>query len=155
MDDVKKEVKKLLKKLGKSLNLPHLDLDDNNHCILLFDEKLVLNIELNEPKEALVIYAYLGEVPLENREVIFERLLEANAFWNGTNGATFGIDKQSQTLVLAYALELPLRHPETFEENLANFVETVEKWSSTVEHLVQEVLDAQAENDNYPPSYRT
>ena len=74
------------------MGLPGLSLDENNHCVLLFDDKVVLNMELNEEKELLIIYSYLGEVPFEGRENIFESLLESNLFWKDTQGATIGID---------------------------------------------------------------
>ena len=98
---MKEHVNELLKHIGEGLNLPDLCLDDNNHCILLFDEKIVLNMDFDEEGEKLVIYAYIGEIPLECREVIFEKALEGNFFWNETDGGTLGIDKQSQSLVLA------------------------------------------------------
>ena len=95
---MKEHVNELLKHIGEGLNLPELCLDDNGHCILLFDEKIVLNMDFDEKGEKLVIYAYIGEIPLECREVIFEKALEGNFFWNETDGGTLGIDKQSQSL---------------------------------------------------------
>jgi hypothetical protein len=141
-------VNALLKTIGKNLNIPDLALDDNNHCILLFDEKIVLNIDLDEEGEKLVIYAYVGELPLECRELMLERALEGNFFWNETDGATLGIDKQSQSLALAKAFEMPLRKPKEFEDELANFVEVVEKWIDCIEHLSKEALDRIEELDS-------
>lgn len=147
--DAKKEVKKILKALGASLSIDNLQLDDNNHCILLFGDKIVLNIDLDEGKELLVVYTYIGEVPLEGREELFEKMLEANFFWQGTSGATIGIDKQSQTLILAYSVELPLRKPADFEENLASFVETVEKWMDYRNKLVEEYQQKALEDEDF------
>ena len=144
---MKKEVNKLLKSLGKSLGLKNLILDDNNHCILLFDEKIVLNLELKEETERLVVYAYVGEVPLEDRENVFECLLEANCFWKETGGATIGIDKQSQTIVLAYSVDLPLKKPEAFEENLASFVEVVETWVDRLEKMAQAAAEVLGDDE--------
>jgi hypothetical protein len=141
-------VNALLKTIGKNLNIPDLALDDNNHCILLFDEKIVLNIDLDEEGEKLVIYAYVGEVPLECRELMLERALEGNFFWNETDGATLGIDRQSQSLVLTKAFEMPLRKPKEFEDELASFVEVVEKWIDCIEHLSKEALDRIEELDS-------
>lgn len=135
---MREEVNKLLDGLGKALNLPGLSLDDNNHCILLFDEKIVLNIDLDEEGSKLVTYAYIGEVPLDCREKVLEKALEGNFFWNETDGGTLGIDKQSQSLVLAKSFDLPLKEPELFEEILAGFVEVVEKWIIKIETLAEE-----------------
>jgi hypothetical protein len=138
MMDLRNEVNRILARLAKSLHLSELSLDNNQHCMLMFDDKIVLNLELDEKHEHLVAYAYLGEVPLVGRENIFEKLLEPNFFWNGTNGMTIGIDKQSQTVVLMMRFQLPLKNPDTFEENLADFVDTTESWMHKLSAMTQE-----------------
>ncbi|MDR2341180.1 MAG: type III secretion system chaperone [Puniceicoccales bacterium] len=138
MMDLRNEVNRILARLAKSLHLNELSLDNNQHCMLMFDDKIVLNLELDEKHEHLVAYAYLGEVPLVGRENIFEKLLEPNFFWNGTNGMTIGIDKQSQTVVLMMRFQLPLKNPDTFEENLADFVDTTETWMHKLLTMTQE-----------------
>lgn len=136
--DLKKEVNSLLNKLGASLGLDGLSLDENNHCILLFDDKVILNLELDEVNELLVVYSYIGEVPFEGRENIFEALLESNFFWRNTQGATLGIDKHTQTVVLAYPMELPLKNKNIFEERLAVFVDVTEQWIDRLEGMSRE-----------------
>ncbi len=137
---MKEKVNELLRHIGEGLSLPDLCLDENNHCILLFDEKIVLNIDLDEEGSKLVIYAYVGEIPLDCREAIFEKALEGNFFWNETDGGTLGIDKQSQSLVLAKAFSLPLQNIELFEDQLASFVEIVEKWIGRIEAFSRDVM---------------
>ncbi|MDR1255057.1 MAG: type III secretion system chaperone [Puniceicoccales bacterium] len=138
---MKERVNDLLKRIGEGLSLPDLCLDENNHCILLFDEKIVLNIDFDEEGSKLVIYAYVGEIPLDCRETIFEKALEGNFFWNETDGGTLGIDKQSQSLVLAKAFGWPLKNIETFEDELATFVEVIEKWISRIENFIREAME--------------
>lgn len=138
---MKEQVNELLKHIGEGLNLPDLCLDDNNHCILLFDEKIVLNMDFDEEGSKLVIYAYIGEIPLECREAIFEKALEGNFFWNETDGGTLGIDKQSQSLVIAKSFVLPLADFNAFEDQLASFVEVVEKWITRIEQYMREVQE--------------
>ena len=137
---MKEKVNELLRHIGEGLSLPDLCLDENNHCILLFDEKIVLNIDLDEEGSKLVIYGYVGEIPLDCREAIFEKALEGNFFWNETDGGTLGIDKQSQSLVLAKAFSLPLQNIELFEDQLASFVEIVEKWIGRIEAFSRDVM---------------
>lgn len=138
---MREHVNDLLKRIGDSLSLPDLCLDENNHCILLFDEKIVLNIDFDEAGSKLVIYAYVGEIPLDCREIIFEKALEGNFFWNETDGGTLGIDKQSQSLVLAKAFDWPLKNIEIFEDELATFVEVIEKWISRIENFIRETTE--------------
>ena len=134
---MKEHVNELLKHIGDGLNLPNLCLDDNNHCILLFDEKIVLNMDFDQEGNKLVIYAYIGEIPLECRELVFEKALEGNFFWNETDGGTLGVDKQSQSLVLAKSYTLPIEKFNDFEDQLASFVEIVEKWIVRIETFVE------------------
>lgn len=134
----RKEVNVLLDHLAKSLSLAELSLDDNNHCMLLFDDKVVLNMEFNEDRGILVVYSYIGEVPFEGRENIFETLLESNCFWQETEGATIGIDKHTQTVVLAYPFELPVSSTKLFEERLAIFVDTTESWMERLDKMAKE-----------------
>jgi hypothetical protein len=145
--DLRDEVNRILARLAKSLHLSELSLDNNQHCMLMFDDKIVLNLELDEKFEHLIAYAYLGEVPVVGRENIFEKLLEPNFFWNGTNGMTIGIDKQSQTVVLMMRFQLPLKNPDAFEENLADFVDTTEFWMHKLSTMTQEAEEISLVSD--------
>ncbi|MDR1173729.1 MAG: type III secretion system chaperone [Puniceicoccales bacterium] len=108
--DYKDEVNRLLQKLAKVLDLSSLTLDINNRCLILFDDKIVLNLELSETDGILFIYSYIGVVPFVSKELILEILLEANFFWKISNGSTFAIDKQTRTLVLPQRFPLPLQN---------------------------------------------
>ncbi|MDR3317122.1 MAG: type III secretion system chaperone [Puniceicoccales bacterium] len=145
--DLRAEVNQILARLAKSLRLEDLSLDNNRHCMLMFDDKIVLNLELDEKYGQLLVYAYLGEVPLVGRENIFERLLETNFFWNGSNGLTIAIDKQSQTIVIMTRFQLPLQNAMAFEENLADFVDTTEFWMHKFATMVQEAEEISLADD--------
>jgi hypothetical protein len=136
--DYKKEVNDLLGELGKVLDLSSLELDVNNHCLILFDDKIVLNLELQEEEGALIIYSYISVVPFAGKELILEILLEANFFWKISHGATFSIDKQTQTLVLQQKFLLPLTRPESFQDELGIFVDVVEAWMKRIDDICTE-----------------
>jgi hypothetical protein len=93
-------------------------LDENKHCFILFDEKIVLNLELDETTGMLIVYSYVSVIHFAGKELIFEILLEANFFWKISHGATFAIDKQIQTLVSQQNCILPLKKPESFQDEL-------------------------------------
>ncbi|MDR3117482.1 MAG: type III secretion system chaperone [Puniceicoccales bacterium] len=147
MMDLRSEVNQILARLAKSLRLEQLSLDNNRHCMLMFDDKIVLNLELDEKFSQLLVYAYLGEVPLVGRENIFEKLLETNFFWNGTNGLTIAIDRQSQTIVIMTRFPLPLPNSGAFEESLADFVDTTEAWMHKLASMVQEAEEISLADD--------
>lgn len=142
--ELKAHVNEVLKRIGDGQGLSDLCLDENNHCMLLFDEKIVLNMDLDEAGKLLVIYAYIGEVPLECRDAVYQKALEGNFFWKETEGSTLGLDKQSQSLVLARAFELPLTNLTAFEDRLGVFVEVVEKWMARIERFVKESVERAA-----------
>lgn len=146
---LKKQVNKILKQIGDEQNLPDLCLDENNHCMLLFDERIILNMDLDEPGSLLVIYAYIGEVPIECREPIYQKVLEGNFFWKETEGATLGLDRQSQSLVLAKSFHLPMTDIHSFEDQLAIFVEVVEKWMARIERFVKENVEYSEKEKNF------
>ena len=78
--ELKAHVNEVLKRIGDGQGLSDLCLDGNNHCMLLFDEKIVLNMDLDEAGKLLVIYAYIGEVPIECRDAVYQKALEGNFF---------------------------------------------------------------------------
>jgi hypothetical protein len=136
--DCKEEVNCLLQRLGKVLDLSSLTLDSNNHCLILFDDKIVLNLELCEGESALVVYSYISVVPFTGKELVLEILLEANFFWKISNGATFALDKQTQTLVLQQKFPIPLARPHAFEDDLAVFVDVAEAWIERIDGICTE-----------------
>jgi hypothetical protein len=136
--DYKNEVNNLLKELGEALDLSSLTLDANNHCLILFDDKIVINLELQEEMGALVVYSYISVVPFIKKELIFEFLLEANFFWKISYGATFAIDKQTQTLVLQQKFPIPLANPKNFQNELGVFVDVAEAWMKRIDDVCNE-----------------
>ncbi|MDR0678362.1 MAG: type III secretion system chaperone [Holosporaceae bacterium] len=136
--DYKKEANNLLKELGKVLDLSSLFLDENNHCLILFDDKIVLNLELDETTGMLIVYSYVSVIPFAGKDLILEILLEANFFWKISHGATFAIDKQTQTLVLQQKFTLPLEKPESFQDELGIFVDVVEAWMKRIDDICNE-----------------
>lgn len=141
MEQLRTEVNQLLAELARSLGLPSITLDEHNRCVLLFDEKLMINIEFSEEQQSLMVYSYLCENPLEARELVLEKLLEANFDLYASVRACFSLEKQSQSLFLTQSWSLPLKSPEVFEEELASFVETVETWQTKIQQIVSETED--------------
>jgi hypothetical protein len=136
--DYREEVNVLLGELGKALDLSSLKLDANNHCLILFDDKIVLNLELQEEEGALIVYSYISIVPFAGKELILEILLEANFFWKISHGATFAIDKQTQTLVLEQKFPIPLIKMENFQDELGLFVDVAEAWMKRIDDICNE-----------------
>ena len=138
MEKIKQKINDILSSLAKVLDLSSLTLDKNNKCLILFDDKIVINLELVEVDKALYLYSYLGLVPFHAKETILELLLESNFFWKESFGSTFAIDAQTQTLVLEQKFDVLLLHIEEFEDILSTFVDTVEFWMKRIHEIETE-----------------
>jgi hypothetical protein len=107
--DLHEYAHKSLQIIAKLFDWPSVAFNENDHCVLLFDNKVILNIELDAKKELLIIFSSIGEIPFEGREIMFETLLESNLFWKAKQGATIGTAKQIQTVVLESLMAFPLK----------------------------------------------
>ena len=152
MVDMRGEVEAILKKLAQVLDISSLSLDANNKCLILFDDKIVLNIEFSEEEGVLFIYSFLGLVPFFSKERILEHLLEANFFWKGSNGSTFAIDKQSRTLILEKKFNVEGLDYNFFEDSLTIFVDTVEYWTKTIHDIETEAENLLSNDDSLSSS---
>ena len=82
--------------LGAALGLPTMDPDADHTCTMTVGDKAVLTIALRSAPETadvgaaldpmLVVFAYLGALPTNEREATLARLLEANFVWAETGG---------------------------------------------------------------------
>ena len=138
MGNAQEKVNGILSQLAKTLELSDLTLDKNNKCLILFDDKIVINLELTPVDNDLYLYSYLGLVPFFAKESILELLLESNFFWKESFGSTFAIDAQTQTLVLERKINLETFKDTEFEDTLASFVDTVEFWMKRILELETE-----------------
>ena len=96
----------LLREYGDVTGLGALAFDDEGHCRLEFNERVLVDIAFDEPRGAIVLMTPLGEVRLGERPELAADMLDANALWRGTRGATLGIDRASGLAVLALAVPL-------------------------------------------------
>lgn len=122
----------LLIGFGKVTGLGALAFEDG-HCRLVFDDRVVVDVAHDEPGRAMVLTAPLGEVGQDERADLGVDMLDANALWRGTGGATLGLDHASGLAVLAQAVPLPGLEVGAFEERVDDFVETARFWLDRVE----------------------
>ena len=82
-------------------------LDDEPTTIRLHDGNLV-HLERFRPRNRLHLYMLLGAAPPADATSagLYRRLLSANSFNEGTDGATIGMDEASGELVLSRRFEL-------------------------------------------------
>ncbi len=105
-----------------------LSLDETNQCFLLFDDKILVRIELRNEPGCFSLVSKLGNVEEKNIPEVYPRLLESNVLWKDTNGTTFGVQQFSEMVMLTQHCSLERCSYENFEKVLENFVNTTEYW---------------------------
>lgn len=125
--------KQLLSELGHSVGLPELAPDEDNYCCLGFDDKIVLHIQYNKENDVLMLFSQIGTIDEDKTSAIYPRLLKANLFWQGTGGATIGVDDESREVLMSYQISMAFMDFHKFQELLEGFVNTVELWINTLD----------------------
>ncbi len=128
----KEQINSLLNDFGKNLGIEDLSFDDNNYCCLFFDD-FVINLELTNEGDILYFYANVGEIPSSGKENFYEMLLQANFLFSQTNGASLGISKQGNFVLLSYQIITSGLDLNKFTNIVENFVNTVELWSKKID----------------------
>jgi len=129
---------RLVKDLGATLTVPDMELDERSHCVLLFDENIVLNMEYDAAGERMLLYVYLDELPRENAEPILREALAGNLFWHRTKGATLSLEEGTGGIVLIYPHSLDDLDAAKFETVVENFVQTAENWKKRIAALKED-----------------
>lgn len=125
--------KLLIQELGKAVGLPDLKPDEDNYCCLGFDEKIVTHLQYNAENDVLMLFTQIGTIDENKVTDIYPRLLKANLFWQGTGGATLGVDDETREVMLAYQVPLEVLDFPKLQELLEGFVNTSELWINTLE----------------------
>ena len=120
----RQQLDQALAQLAAGLGLEDLALDEEGGARLVLDEVLV-QLELDEAGERLILLAPLGE-PEGDPARAYGRLLDANFFWAGTNGAMLAREPASRTIVLLRALPTAGLEGEDLATALAGFVDAAE-----------------------------
>ncbi len=91
-------------------------------------EIMISNVE---ERSEILLYADLGNVPPEGREDIYRTLLEANNLFQGTAGATLGLENGTG-LIRLQLRENSSIFANNAEEHVGAFVETALTWKKIV-----------------------
>lgn len=96
----------LLQDVGKLLNIPKLEPDRNNSCLINFPEKISIQMEMDPSGNHLILACDLGTVPPGRyRELVFREALRANGVQPPHFGE-FSYSKQADKLMLMQQIPL-------------------------------------------------
>ena len=118
-------INRLLADFGNALGLQDLALDDKGYCCLSFDELLV-NIEAVGDSALVLLYSSVGVLPADAAPEIYRSLLDANYFFQGTAGATVGLDLAAGTVALTRVVDTHGVQVLDWEGIIQGFVEAAE-----------------------------
>ncbi|MEW6605865.1 MAG: type III secretion system chaperone [bacterium] len=122
-----------LKTFGAKVKVDDLALDEENFCGIVFGKKgeeIQINIEVIEEEDMVCFHTTLLELPKENREEIYRQLLSAHLFGLETNGAFFGVNPETDDVLLCYTWVLEQMEYQDFEAMLENLFAATKYWIS-------------------------
>ncbi len=110
-------------------------LDEKGHALIPVNG-VSINMEYDERREKLYLYASLGSVPEGTPSAVYEAMLEADFMGADTAGGHIGL--HGPTRILAYSLSLDMARLDVREmTNAFNlFVSNVAEWTVRVEELL-------------------
>jgi hypothetical protein len=125
----------LMREFGAVAGLEDLVPDRNNECVLAIDSFLVTICARNN--EELLLYAAVGKLPEDGKDIFMARLLAANYFFAETGGAALGVSPLNGEVQLIYSERLQGLGVSAFTRILENFLARLEHWSAVckVAHL--------------------
>lgn len=125
----------LISDLGRRLQIPELEMDEDRCVHLSFGEELAVMISQDPRFDRLILSSIVGNAP-ENDPEFVEELLQANLFWQSTDGATLGLDRESRQILLAARVDSQQAFSaESLEERIREFVDLAERWIEIVKTL--------------------
>ena len=146
----KRRLDALLAAFGKETGATSLATEDNGVCILVFDGQLHINLLADPSTDHLVVWSNLGTLPAQSAEPVLRKLMQANLFWQGTEGATLGLMPASNDIVLA--IRRPLDGLEV--AGLSDLIELMIGRAETLSKLVAGGAEpAQPATDSQPARF--
>lgn len=140
----------LLHELGQRMGLSQLQMDADGGCALELDQRMVVSLQYRETDDELWLYADLGPVPRRS-PAFYEKLLQANLFWQQTSGATLSLSgDQPPHVVLAHALHWLPMDDTRLGAAMERFVNAVEEWQVQLSQA-ETAAEAKAEDSARAP----
>lgn len=124
----------LLADFGRAVGAPELVPDEDGYCGFRLDDAVLVQLQLNPHTGDLTLFSALGPIDAGHRAAITERLLNANLFWQGTDGGTLGLDLEGEQVVLARQVPIGQLDGPGFVQAVERFSRACDAWR---EYLVE------------------
>ena len=132
--DILVKTNRILTELGRNLGMPTLTLDESGALSLVFDGRLVVEMQLSQGQGLLFLMASVVPMPsqADDLEKLAVRLLETPLLEGIMNGAQFVIDSLSEEILLLRAVTVTGLDATLLEQELNAFVACLTHWQKQV-----------------------
>ncbi|MCQ2404019.1 MAG: type III secretion system chaperone [Lentisphaeria bacterium] len=134
----------LIDHFGKKVGLNELMVDEQGTCSLGFDG-MVVDLKVTGDERHLMLFGKVAALPEERLDLLLLQILGGNFLFQGTNGASLGLDVENKVLYLQQLEALDILDDEAFEKLLEGFANTLETWKNILDEFVR-VTPAQEES---------
>lgn len=140
-------------RLGQAMGMD-LKLDESRACRLVFDANLTVDIEAPAvlPDTLVMTCGLSTGIPLDNREVVYQSLLEANFFARGTGGGVIAYDEDREELVLQRMLAINSADEQDIVNALESLLAYAESWIERLATVGSTNSDRRGEGDFVDPA---
>ncbi len=122
----------LLQGFGQRLEMGELRIEDDSYAMLGVEDTLITLKYLDEPDQVLM-YAAVADLPDHaddaTMKAYYEALLEGQAFYVETAGATLSVSKELGMVLLQIILPMRTLDVEKMIHIVENFVRVADHWS--------------------------
>lgn len=124
---MKEKTRQLLDDLLDTLGMGESTNTEERHCTLLFDEKLVVNLEVREEESRLFFSVLIGSLPMPLSAELMKQLLVLNLDLARYNRMSLGLEQHSGQLVLCHDVNTWHASLSNVEEALAQLLNQAEQ----------------------------
>lgn len=130
------ELTQILKEVNEHYGKEIFVLDDQESCRALVGDGLVVEI-LHLPEVGrIMLYADIGREPQEGRDQVYRLMLQAQHLFQGTAGASFGLDGETGSVYLERPVSLATLTAESFVTDFEVFAQVALKWRKALEGFI-------------------
>lgn len=122
----------LLQEVGKLLQIPKLEPDGNNSCLINFPGQISIQLEQDRSGNALILGCDIGTIPPGRyRELVFREALRSNGLPPPRSG-DFSYSKQADKLMLMQQIPLKDINGDKVLSVLNSLLEKAKYWKEAI-----------------------
>lgn len=155
MGNDKEVVQKLFDEVSERTGMPRVDLSAEDSTALPFGDEMLLHIHYRAEIPEIDFTVPLGIVPRKRKAAVYERLLSANFYWVGTQGATLSYQESLDEVILQFREETANLTAERLQRVMEGFLSVAMKWKERLAKLIENAGDEEESYDEGDPGRAT